>query len=132
MAGQLIAEKIESLRRCVQRVEDKCPEGIEILASDPDLQDIISLNLTRAVQLSVHIIAESNSPPPDTMGATFDTLSDNLIIDQALAIRMKRAVGFRNVAIHNYREIDWVIVYRICQDNLKDFKEYARALSQQI
>ena len=90
MDERLIAEKIESLRRCVQRIEAKSPDDFEVLAGDPDLQDIIALNLTRAVQLCVdigaHIVAESDSPPPDTMGATFDILANHQIIDLALAI----------------------------------------------
>ncbi len=42
------AEKIESLRRCIQRIEDKKPETV-------DLQDILALNLIRAVQFCVDI-----------------------------------------------------------------------------
>ena len=73
MDQNLIAEKLESLRRCVQRVQRKCPPTAEELMEDPDLQDIISLNLTRAVQLcvdiAVHILADLEVKPPDTMGA---------------------------------------------------------------
>ena len=76
MDQNLIAEKLESLRRCVQRVQRKCPPTAEELMEDPDLQDIISLNLTRAVQLSVdiavHILADLDVKPPDTMGGAFD------------------------------------------------------------
>jgi len=53
MDPDLISEKLESLRRCLQRVQKKCPATPEELMEDPDLQDIISLNLTRAVQLCV-------------------------------------------------------------------------------
>jgi hypothetical protein len=37
--------------------EDKCPVNVAELEKDVDLQDIITLNLTRAVQLSVDIAA---------------------------------------------------------------------------
>jgi len=53
----LIEEKIESLRRCLSRIEEKCPSSVKELEADVDLQDIITLNLTRAVQLSVDIAA---------------------------------------------------------------------------
>ena len=51
----LLAQKLESPRRCVQRVHEKCPAQSELLANDTDLQDIVVLNLTRAIQLSVDI-----------------------------------------------------------------------------
>jgi uncharacterized protein YutE (UPF0331/DUF86 family) len=51
----ILAEKIESLRRCIKRIEDKKPESVDLLMQNLDLQDILALNLTRAVQLSVDI-----------------------------------------------------------------------------
>lgn len=80
MDRDVIAQKIESLRRCVARVRQKCPATAEILANDVDAQDILTLNLTRAVQLCVdigaHLIAASDHPAPDTMGQTFDVLAE--------------------------------------------------------
>jgi uncharacterized protein YutE (UPF0331/DUF86 family) len=131
MDRRLIEEKIESLRRCVRRVEDKCPADASMLAADWDLQDIVALNLTRAVQLCVdigaHIVAHSEERPPDTQGATFDALARLGVIDPSLAARMRRAAGFRNIAVHSYRAIDWAIVHAICRHNLDDFKAFARA-----
>ena len=106
MDRQIVNEKLESLRRCIGRIESKKPETVELLLNDADLQDIIVLNLTRAVQLcvdiGVHIIASSDERPPTTMGSTFDILQSLNIIDSSLASSMKRAVGFRNIAVHGY------------------------------
>lgn len=67
----ILNEKLESLRRCVQRIEERRAESVEALRHDPDRQDILSLNLTRAVQLcvdiAVHILADTNAPAPQTM-----------------------------------------------------------------
>jgi uncharacterized protein YutE (UPF0331/DUF86 family) len=67
----LIEEKLESLRRCIQRVASKRPDTVTELRDNWDLQDIIAPNLTWAVQLSVdiaaHITAEGNQPSPGTM-----------------------------------------------------------------
>ena len=73
---------------------------------DIDLQDIVSLNLSRAVQISVeigaHLIAGMEVPPPDTMGQTFDLLAQESVLNNELASSLKKAVGFRNIAVHNY------------------------------
>lgn len=52
MDREIIERKLESLRRCLQRMENKCPADASILVEDFDLQDIIALNL-RAVQIRV-------------------------------------------------------------------------------
>lgn len=136
MDRRLIEEKLEVLRRCIKRIEEKRIASMEILAADPDLQDIISLNLTRAVQLCVdiaaHIIADSNVPAPGTMAQAFDVLAVLKVIEPNLADKMKKAVGFRNIAVHNYQAIDWEIVYNICHKNLDDFRLFAQAIAKAL
>lgn len=136
MDREVIEQKLESLRRCLQRVVDKCPPDPEALRRDPDLQDIIALNLTRAVQLCVdigaHLIAGIEVPPPDTMGQTFDALAKAGVIHENLAMQLKKAVGFRNIAVHNYQEIDWHIVHAIARHHIGDFTEFAKVIASRL
>lgn len=132
MDRQVVEQKLEALRRCIARVRQKTPTTAEALASDPDAQDVVTLNLTRAVQLCVdigaHAIAGSDQPAPDTMGETFDVLADMELIAADLALRMKKAVGFRNIAIHNYEAIDWQITHLIASRHIEDFSAFAVAI----
>jgi len=129
----LIEQKLEALRRCVERVAGKCPDQKQDLMDDPDLQDIVVLNLTRAIQLCVdiasHIIASSAGSAPATMGQAFSTLAQLRVIDEATANRMKKSVGFRNIAVHNYEDVDWEIVHAICVKHLDDFQRFARSVA---
>lgn len=132
----LIERKLESLRRCLARVQEKCPPSAAELAQDLDAQDILVLNRTRAVQLCVdialHLLSEQESPPPQSMGGAFEQLARLGLIPQELANRLKKAVGFRNVAVHSYQEIDWVIVHAIATRHLDDFKAFAAAVSKHL
>lgn len=123
--------KLDSLRRCLERVRRWCPDEAEALAADVDAQDIVSLNLTRAVQLCVDIgaqvLARSGAAAPQTMAQTFAQLGQEGIIAPELAERMRRAVGFRNITIREYDEIDWQIVHAIATRHLTDFEDFARA-----
>ena len=136
MDKQVIYNKIESLRRCIQRIKDKTPRNFEVLLEDYDLQDIICLNLERSVQICVdiaaHVIAESDAKAPDTMTDSFAELRKMEYIDQKTEERLRKAVGFRNVAVHAYKEIDWEIVYSIITVNLDDFIEFARQILARI
>lgn len=55
MDQDVINEKLESPRRCLQRIHDKYPATAADLSQDQDAQDIVSLNLTRAVQICVDL-----------------------------------------------------------------------------
>jgi len=61
------------------------------------------------VDIGAHLIATLDVPPPDTMGQTFDALAKAGILGADLASRMKKSVGFRDIAIHDYEAIDWLI-----------------------
>lgn len=130
----ILAEKLESLRRCIQRIEDKRPSQIELLIQDLDIQDILVLNLTRAVQLCVdigsHFISESNEAPPRTMGEVFTALEKLKVISPGTCNQLRKAVGFRNIAVHNYEAINWEIVYAICEKSLVDFRRFAKEISR--
>ncbi len=132
----LIERKLESLRRCLVRVREKCPSSADNLAEDLDAQDILVLNLTRAVQLCVdiglHVLAEHEVPPPETMGETFEQLARLGVIPQDLADRLKKAVGFRNLAVHSYETIDWRIVHAIATRHLADFAAFAAAIAKHL
>ena len=80
------------------------------------------------------VISRSPLPAPDTMGTAFEALVELRVIDDELASRMKAAVGFRDIVIHSYQNIDWKIVHRLCVDSLDDFRRLAanveRALAE--
>ncbi|MHB1273889.1 MAG: type VII toxin-antitoxin system HepT family RNase toxin [Rhodanobacter sp.] len=128
----IVARKLDSLRRCLNRVRERCPADVATLAGDADLQDIVVLNLSRAVQicvdLALHTLSSLGQPVPDTMGQAFDQLADAGRLPADLALRLKKAVGFRNIAVHNYSAIDWAIVHAIATRHLDDFEAFARHL----
>lgn len=136
MDKQVIDQKLESLRRCLERIQQKCPATAQELISNVDLQDIIALNLSRAVQISVdigaHIVSETQTPAPTTMGQTFDLLVQASILDPEVGAKLKKAVGFRNIAVHNYETINWLIVHKITKQHLIDFKDFASQISQYV
>ena len=84
------------------------------------------------VDLGAHLIAELDVPPPDTMGQTFDALAQVGVIPEPLAQQLKKAVGFRNIAVHHYEEIDWTIVHRIALHHVNDFSEFAKVIAARL
>ena len=132
----VVEKKIESLRKYLLRVEQRCPDSLEVLLNDLDAQDVLVLNLSRAVQLcvdiSLHILSSSEQPVPETMGQAFSELAAEGVISNELSEKMRKAVGFRNIAIHNYEEINWAIVYAIAKEKLIDFKKFSEQILSEI
>ena len=132
MDRDVVTAKLESLRHCVERVRTRTPASVEELSSCYDAQDIICLNLERAVQacvdIAAHIVADTECTVPDSMAGTFDALERQGVLSRDLTERMRRAVGFRNLSVHAYQTLDWEIVYSIATEQLGDYVEYGVAI----
>jgi len=136
MDRDIIMRKLDSLARCVGRIEEKRPPTLQELVDDIDTQDILSVNLERAVQVAVdigvHIIADFSVPPPKTMGEVFVILSSEGVIPEEVGTALRRAVGFRNLSVHAYDQIDWERVFDIVQERLEIFRQFADAIARHI
>jgi uncharacterized protein YutE (UPF0331/DUF86 family) len=136
MDSSLISQKLESLRRCLLRVKTRCPATHEALSADVDAQDVVVLNLSRAIQLctdiALHMLASSEQPMPQTMGQAFEALAALSVISTEQGENMRKAVGFRNLAVHSYDQIDWQIVHAIATTHLADFDDFAKAIVHKL
>jgi uncharacterized protein YutE (UPF0331/DUF86 family) len=132
MNRELINRKLDSLARCIHRIESKRPTECEILLDDIDLQDILAINLERAVQLSVdigaHILSNFETPPPNTMGDVFSLLVNQSVITPEIGNTLRQAVGFRNLAVHAYEQVDWQRVFNIVHHHMDDFKSFMQTI----
>ena len=61
-------------------------------------------------------------------GEAFDLPLAAGIVDADVADRMKRMVGFRNIAVHQYQRLDRAILKAIVTDHLDDFTRFAAAV----
>ena len=128
MNSIVIKTKLESLRKCLDRIETKKPETLDDLHQDIDVQDIIALNLERSVQLCVdianHILSSLDDAPAMSMAESFERLSEKKIIPNELGKNLKKAVGFRNLSVHAYDKIDWQLAWNIVEGDLMYFVRF--------
>lgn len=126
----VVIRKLDTVARCLSRVAEYTPATLEILLEDYTRQDVIVLNLERAVQacvdIGLHIFSKRSEPVPDSMGDVFVHLARIGIIDAATASALKGAVGFTNVAVHAYTDINYAMLFSICTSHLDDFRSFTR------
>ena len=132
MNSVVIASKLESLRRCLDRITSKKPESLDQLLGNIDLQDILALNLERSIQLCVdianHILSTLDDSPAMSMAESFERLSEKEIISEELAANLRRAVGFRNLSVHAYDKIDWNLVWTNFESDLGDLVNFVEII----
>lgn len=126
MASDVILNKIDTIERCINRiieVYDNNPENL----NDYTKQDSIVLNIQRvceaSIDLAMHVISEKKLGVPQSSRDGFEVLNKNNLIDDKLNKNLKAMVGFRNIAVHDYKKIEIKIVQMIIEKHLEDFKE---------
>ena len=128
MNRDILANKTETINRCLKRIHEEY-EGKRENLENYTKQDSIILNLQRAceacIDLAMHLISENKWGIPQSSREAFDLLLENGVIDEELNRNLKAMVGFRNIAVHDYRSIQIEIVQAILEHHLGDFVLFA-------
>ena len=128
MNSDIILNKVQTIHRCIKRINEEYLSGSDSL-SDYTRQDSIILNILRAcetsIDLAMHIVSERCLEVPQNSRDAFEIIFRNGIIDKQLEQKLKAMVGFRNIAVHDYQAISIEIVKGIVENHLNDFREFA-------
>jgi uncharacterized protein YutE (UPF0331/DUF86 family) len=130
MPDDVILNKAEIIERCIGRVKDTYSRDPTALQTDFFCQDMIVLNLERTCQAAIDlgmrwVRIEALGVPKESRDAfSLLAIAGKLPLD--LTESLKKMVGFRNIAVHEYREIDFTIVKAIIERDFRDFRELIR------
>ncbi|MHA4868126.1 type VII toxin-antitoxin system HepT family RNase toxin [Duganella sp. PWIR1] len=134
MADDVIINKAASIERCVMRAREEYFKDPATFGGDLTRQDAAILNIQRACEAALdighHLIRRERLGLPQSARDVFDLLAQTSWIDAALADSLKRMVGFRNVAVHNYQALQLPITIAIIEKHLDDFLNYSQKIIQ--
>ena len=131
MIDDIVLNKSETIKKCVQRINEEYADKSDNL-DNITKQDSIILNIQRAceaaIDLGMHVIAEKELGIPQWSRDAFDILYEEGIIDNGISERLKAMVGFRNIAIHNYQKLSIKIIQAIIEKHLKDLVDFTEII----
>jgi uncharacterized protein YutE (UPF0331/DUF86 family) len=131
MADDVLINKPAAIERAVHRVREVFAGDTRNLVSDQTKQDAIILNLQRAcesrIDAAMHLVRVHRVGIPQETREAFELLERAHRLDAHLADRLKKMVGFRSVAIHDYQKLSLDIGQRVVTDHLDDFISFAHA-----
>ncbi len=132
----ILLSKAEAIRRHIKRVIDKRNVDIEAFIKDIDRQESILFNLQMAIQncidMAAHIISEEGLGIPSSAGEMFYLLEENGYLDHDITEKMIKAVGFRNIMVHEYGRIDLKQVFQFAQRDVEDLNQYITSIFERL
>lgn len=134
MADDVLINKTATIERCVARAREEYTRDPATFASDYTRQDAAILNIQRACEAALdmghYLIRREKLGVPQSARDVFTLLAQGHWIDTALADNLRRMVGFRNIAVHDYQVLQLPITVAIINNHLEDFLRYSQALLQ--
>lgn len=131
MRDDVIINKVETIKRCIKRIEEEYSNDFNNLENYTK-QDSIILNLQRmceaTLDLGMHYIKIKKLELPQTSKQTFEILQKNEVIDKKLSLDLQGMVGFRNIAVHDYQSLNIEILQKIIENHLVDSLRLAQKI----
>ena len=134
MADDVLINKAATIERCVARAREEYFSDPASFASNFTRQDAAILNIQRACEAALdmgqHLIRRERLGVPQSARDVFALLAQAGRIELPLAQGLQRMVGFRNIAVHDYKALQLPITVAIIEKHLDEFLQYSKAILQ--
>lgn len=130
----LVAKKLAFVETCVRELRTLARP--ELLDSDVRERRFVEHTLQIALQacqdVASHVVSDERLGEPRTNQELLDLLARGGWIDAALALRMRRAIGFRNVLVHGYTAVDVAVLHDALTSGLDDLVAFVAAVRARL
>lgn len=130
--NDILINKIATIKRCLNRIKDVYGDGT-LFKQDYTQQDSVVLNLQRTceacIDIANHLNRQHQYGVPQSSRDSFTLLAQNNAVPVALADNLKKMVGLRNIAVHDYQELNLDIVIHVIHNHLSDFQDFIDAIN---
>lgn len=134
MNTPLALGKVAAMERSVARAREEFAAAGSNFATDFTRQDAAVLNILRACEAAIDaaniLIRERSLGIPQSSRDSFKLLADAQLIPASLSARLQRMIGFRNIAVHQYRVLELAIIEAVLQRDLDDLLTFAQTIAR--
>lgn len=131
--AMIVADRLARMQRHLRRVEEKLPASPEGFLPATDASDAVILHLWQAVQIAIDLATSAcvrrGLGAPSGYADAFMKLGRDGVLDTALAERLGRAAGFRNVVAHEYEALDMKRVHAAATSGPADLRAFAASIA---
>ena len=132
MHDDVLINKAATIERFVARTREEFDHDPTTFETNFSRQDAAVMNIQRACEAALdmghHVIRRDRLGVPQSARDVFDILAQAKLIDLALAESLKRMVGFRNIAVHDYQKLLMPITIKVITEHLIEFLQYSEQM----
>lgn len=134
MEKRLIEKRLAWIEACLERLRRHArPEQIE---SNPLQLAFVEHTLQTAIQGAIDVAAliagERKLGEPDATRSLFRLLAQDGWIAPDQVDVWRKIIGFRNIVVHRYLDVDPAIVRAVLESNLQDLSAFVRSIRDRL
>ncbi|MDZ7750219.1 MAG: DUF86 domain-containing protein [Gammaproteobacteria bacterium] len=131
---EVIRRRLERLSQDLQVLERLARYDLDEFMDEPEhygsAERFLQLSLEALLDMGSHVIADEGLGMVNQSRDIPRLLCENGYIDAGLETRWIRMIGFRNLLVHDYLEIDRKRVHAILREGLDDLRTLQRVFAQ--
>ena len=131
----VLLNKLATIKRCLVRISQEFSDDDQFRINYTK-QDSVVLNLQRACEAAIDsanfLIKQHSLGIPQSARNSFDLIASANIITPELANALKKMVGLRNIAVHDYQALNLDIVIAVVKNNLSDFELFCTQITKSV
>ena len=132
----LLIAKAGAVKKHLDRIRQKTDTELNTFLEDIDRQEIILFNLQMAIQncidMAAHIVSQESLGVPGSYNEMLYLLEEKGYIDKDITEMMVKAVGFRNLMVHEYTKMNLNQIFEIAKTGPQDINRYIRAILSKL
>lgn len=132
LPDDVLINKAATIERCVNRAREEYDKDPATFATDYTRQDAAIFNIQRACEAALdmgqHLIRKYKLGVPQSSRDVFTLLAAAGFISTELADNLKKMVGFRNIAVHEYQRLQVPVVEMVILHRLQNFQLFCGTL----
>jgi uncharacterized protein YutE (UPF0331/DUF86 family) len=128
----VIAMRLRKLDSYLRTLRQMQSVSLDEYPRDDNIQTIVERKLQLAIracmEIGSYLIGRLGLAAPDEPQNLFAVLGREGVISRELADRMVGMGRFRNILVHDYLEIDSVVVHQNLTQELEDFDQFSQEI----
>lgn len=132
--AELVAKKLARIETCIAELRRLAmPDRLETdLVQQRFVEHTLQIAIQAALDVASHIVSDDRLGEPRTNRDLFDLLQRHGWFDEALGTTLRRMVGFRNLVVHGYAEVDPRLIQDVVENHLGDLLAFVAAIRRRM
>lgn len=131
---EVISDRLAKIRESAGRLRPLAEDPKASYLSDPDqrlkVERLIEVAAQATIDVGSHLIAAKNLRKPHEYAEVFSILGEAKLLPAELAARLEKLAGLRNILVHEYLDINHILLHENLKTHLADFEQFAQTVGR--